>query len=91
MLQALRSGWWLVAIAVLVGVAGAGLLTWSATPLYSSTTKLFVSTSGTTDSSQAYTGNLFSQERVTSYVELLDDVQLAGQVVRDLHLDMTPE
>jgi receptor protein-tyrosine kinase len=89
--QALRSGWWLVAVAVLACVGGAGVLTWSATPLYSSTTKLFVSTSTSNDTSSAYTGNLFSQQRVTSYAELLTGVQLAAQVVRELALDMTPE
>jgi succinoglycan biosynthesis transport protein ExoP len=89
-LQALRSGWWLVALTVLAGVAGAGALTWKATPLYSSSTKLFVSTSATTDTSSAYQGNLFSQQRVTSYAELLTGVQLAAAVVEDLDLDMTP-
>ena len=91
MLQALRSGWWLIVLAALVGVAGAGALTFLATPLYSSTTKLFVSTSSSTDTSSAYQGNLFSQQRVSSYAELLSGVDLAGQVVQDLHLEMTPE
>lgn len=89
-LQALRSGWWLLLLATLVGVAGAGAMTWTATPLYSSTTKLFVSTAATTDTSSAYTGNLFSQQRVTSYAELLAGVQLAGLVVEDLGLPLTP-
>ncbi|WP_456597007.1 polysaccharide biosynthesis tyrosine autokinase [Blastococcus sp. SYSU DS0552] len=89
--QALRAGWWLVAATVLLGIAGGGALTWSATPLYGSTTKLFVSTSTTTDTSSAYQGNLFSQQRVASYAELLSGVQLAAQVVEELRLDMTPE
>jgi succinoglycan biosynthesis transport protein ExoP len=90
-LEALRSGWWLVAAAVLMGVGAGGVMTWSATPLYSSTTKLFVSTSASTDTSSAYQGNLFSQQRVTSYAELLTGVQLAAQVVDELRLDMTPK
>ncbi|SFF61606.1 polysaccharide biosynthesis tyrosine autokinase [Blastococcus tunisiensis] len=90
-LQALRSGWWLVFAVVLVGTATAGALTLTATPLYSSTTKLFVSTSSTPDSSAAYTGNLFSQQRVTSYAELLSGVQLAAAVVEELDLPLTPE
>lgn len=90
MLQALRSGWWLLLLAALIGVAGGGAMTWTATPLYSSTTKLFVSTSATTDTSSAYTGNLFSQQRVTSYAELLAGVQLAELVVEDLDLPLSP-
>ncbi|MDK3257140.1 polysaccharide biosynthesis tyrosine autokinase [Blastococcus capsensis] len=89
--QALRAGWWLVVAAVLVGVATGGALTWSATPMYASTTKLFVSTSTTTDTSSAYQGNLFSQQRVASYAELLSGVQLAARVIEELQLDMTPD
>ncbi|RZU34121.1 polysaccharide biosynthesis tyrosine autokinase [Blastococcus saxobsidens] len=89
--QALRAGWWLVVTAVLLGVAAGGAATWSATPLYESTTKLFVSTSTTTDTSSAYTGNLFSQQRVASYAELLTGVQLAAEVVEELRLDMAPD
>jgi succinoglycan biosynthesis transport protein ExoP len=88
--QALRAGWWLIALAVLLAVGGAGTLTWAATPLYASSTKLFVSTSAITDSSSAYQGNLFSQQRVTSYAELLTGVQLAGRVVDELGLEMSP-
>ncbi|MFD2092764.1 tyrosine-protein kinase domain-containing protein [Blastococcus deserti] len=91
LLQSLRSGWWLVLLAVLFGTAGAGALTWTSTPQYSSTTKLFVSTSSTTDTSSAYQGNLFSQQRVTSYAELLSGVQIAAEVVEELGLPLTPE
>lgn len=90
-LQALRAGWWLIAIVVLLGIGAGGALTFTATPLYASTTQLFVSTATTTDTSSAYQGNLFSQQRVASYAELLTGVQLAAEVVEDLGLDLTPE
>ncbi|MGY1681914.1 polysaccharide biosynthesis tyrosine autokinase [Geodermatophilus sp. SYSU D01176] len=89
-LQAVRSGWWLLVGAVLLAVAAAGVLTWTATPLYSSSTQLFVSTSSSTDTSTAYQGNLFSQQRVTSYAQLLTGEQLAARVVDELSLDLTP-
>jgi hypothetical protein len=66
-LNAVRSGWWLIVGGLLAGLAVAGVLTWLATPLYSSSTRLFVSAAGSTDTSAAYQGNLFSQQRVTSY------------------------
>ncbi len=89
-LQAVRSGWWLLVAAVLLALAAAGALTWMATPLYASSTQLFVSTSSSTDTSTAYQGNLFSQQRVTSYAQLLTGEQLAARVVEELGLDLTP-
>src|SRR3954453_134246 len=90
-LNAVRSGWWLLAGGLLLGLAVAGLLSWLATPLYSSSTQLFVSVAGSTDTSAAYQGNLFSQQRVTSYAQLLTGEKLAAQVVDDLGLPLTPE
>ncbi len=89
-LVAVRSGWWLLVAAVLLAVAAAGALTWTATPLYASSTQLFVSTSSSTDTSTAYQGNLFSQQRVTSYAQLLTGEQLSARVVEELGLDLTP-
>lgn len=89
-LQALRAGWWLLLAGLLVGVAAAGVVTWQTTPLYASSTQLFVSTTGTDDTSTAYQGNLFSQQRVTSYVQLLTGDQLAGRVIEQLGLEESP-
>jgi succinoglycan biosynthesis transport protein ExoP len=89
-LNAVRSGWWLLVGGLLAGLTVAGVLTWIATPLYSSSTQLFVSVAGSTDTSAAYQGNLFSQQRVTSYAQLLTGEKLAGQVVDDLDLSLTP-
>ncbi|MGY2078745.1 polysaccharide biosynthesis tyrosine autokinase [Modestobacter sp. SYSU DS0657] len=90
-LQALRAGWWLLVAGLLAGLCAAGLVTWQATPLYPSSTQLFVSTTGTDSTSTAYQGNLFSQQRVTSYVQLLTGTQLAARVVDQLGLDETPD
>ncbi|MDP5183846.1 polysaccharide biosynthesis tyrosine autokinase [Blastococcus sp. BMG 814] len=89
-LHAVRSGWWLLLGGLLVGLAAAGLLSWLATPLYSSSTQLFVSVAGSTDTSAAYQGNLFTQQRVTSYAQLLTGEALAAEVVDDLNLELTP-
>jgi receptor protein-tyrosine kinase len=87
--NAVRHSWWLLVSGLLIGLALAGVLIGTATPLYSSSTRLFVSVAGA-DSSAAYQNNLFSQERVTSYAELLSGTQLAGEVVDELDLDLTP-
>jgi succinoglycan biosynthesis transport protein ExoP len=88
--RALRAGWWLLAVGLLVGVAAAGAVTWQTTPQYTSTTQLFVSTTGSDDTNTAYQGNLFSQQRVTSYVQLLTGQRLAGRVVEQLALEESP-
>ncbi|WP_347059008.1 polysaccharide biosynthesis tyrosine autokinase [Blastococcus sp. HT6-30] len=88
--QALRSGWWLLVVGLLIGLAAASAVTLQTTPLYASSTQLFVSTTGTDDTSTAYQGNLFSQQRVTSYVQLLTGEQVAGRVVEELQLAESP-
>jgi receptor protein-tyrosine kinase len=86
-LQALRNGWWMIVVAVLVTSAFSGLITLTTTPTYASTTRLFVSATGTDDTTTAYQGNLFSQQRVTSYVQLLTGHELAGRVIDQLGLE----
>lgn len=89
-LQAVRSGWWLLVTGVLVGLALAGTLSWLATPLYSSSTRLVVAVAGAPDTSAAYQGNLFSQQRINTYTPLLTGKSLAGEVVDELDLDLSP-
>ena len=88
--RAVRAGWWLLVVGLLCGTALGGLATLRATPMYASSTQLFVSTTGTDDTSTAYQGNLFSQQRVTSYVQLLTGQRVAARVIERLDLDETP-
>lgn len=89
--RALRGHWLLALSALVLSLSAAGLVTWQTTPLYSASTRLFVSTPGTSDAAAAYQGDLFSQQRVTSYAELLDGDELAARVVNSLDLGTTPE
>lgn len=71
---------WRVVVATLVAtLALAAAITLQATPQYDSSTRLFISTSES-DSSSAYTGNLFATQRVASYADLVGSRQLADQV-----------
>ncbi|MGK5110413.1 polysaccharide biosynthesis tyrosine autokinase [Geodermatophilus sp. CPCC 205506] len=90
LLRAARSQWWLLLIAVAAGLGLAGALSWLATPLYTSSTQLFVSAASPLNISDAYSGNLFSEKRVNSYARLLTSEQMAGLVIEDLGLDTTP-
>ncbi len=81
--RTIRRRWMLVLGSVVVLVALAAAYTWSVTPLYSSSTRLFVSTSQA-DESSAYTGNLFATQRVASYADLVTSNQLAERVSEDV-------
>lgn len=69
----------------------AGIFTLAATPQYESSTRLFVSTTSESDSSSAYTGNLFATQRVTSYADLVTSRALASQVADRLGDDSDPD
>ena len=78
---------WLLVLACLGAVlAVAAVLTWTATPQFSSTSRLFISTSQS-DENSAYTGNLFATQRVASYADLAGSNQLADRVADRLGTD----
>jgi capsular exopolysaccharide synthesis family protein len=89
-LAALRAAWWLPAAGLLVGLATALLLSLVQTPLYTSYIQFFVSTRGGSTTSDAFQGSQFSQERVTSYAQLVAGDELADRVVERLDLDRAP-
>lgn len=89
-LAALRAAWWLPLIGLIVGALGALGMSLLQTPLYTSSTQLFVSTTDSTSTSAAFQGSQFSQQRVTSYAQLITGKELAGRVIGRLGLAMTP-
>lgn len=90
----LRRRWRLVALSVLLGLAAATAVTLSAPKEYTATAQLFVSAadSGSNGSSisSAYTGGLFTQQRVKSYVSVITSIRTAGLVKADLGLADSP-
>jgi capsular exopolysaccharide synthesis family protein len=89
-LQVIRRRWLIIAVCVLVGTAGAALMILRATPQYSSTVRLFVSTPSTDANAQAYQGGLFSQQRVTAYADLIKGSTIAERVIERLDIDQSP-
>jgi capsular exopolysaccharide synthesis family protein len=86
----IRQRWRLVVAVLAVSVGFAALLTWQATPQYSSSARLFVATSDA-DPSQAYQGGLFATQRVASYADIVTKSRkLADQVVEDLGGNVDP-
>ncbi|OZE90946.1 protein tyrosine kinase [Rhodococcoides fascians] len=89
-LKILKARWIIIAVTVVVailGALGASLLT---TPQYESDARMFVFTSGGGSVSDNYQGNLFSQQRVASYSEIVTSQSLAARVLGVLPLDLTP-
>jgi tyrosine-protein kinase len=87
----LRSRWVTVCVTIAVAVLAAVTVTLLTTPLYQASTRLFVSTTSSASVTEIYQGNLFSQQRVLSYTQLLMGETLAQRTIDKLGVDMRPE
>lgn len=90
-MAALRAAWWLPLAGLVVGGIAALAFSLAQTPRYTSSTQLFVSTAGASTTSDLSQGSQFSQQRVTSYVELISGRTIAARVVDRLNLQMSPD
>lgn len=87
--QAFRKNRLLIALLTLAGL-GAGIGLYLLTPaVFSSSVTFYVSTP-LNDGSNPLSAGEFAQARVNSYVSLLDSEQLAGRVIADQKLTLTP-
>ena len=87
----LRARWVTVCVATIVGVLAAVVITLLTTPLYRASTGLFVSTTSSGSVAEIYQGNLFSQQRVLSYTQLIMGETLAQRTIEKLSLDMSTD
>ncbi|WP_078113489.1 polysaccharide biosynthesis tyrosine autokinase [Gordonia sp. IITR100] len=91
LLRVIRDGWWIIGLCVLIGGASAVGLSLTQTPMYRSSAVLYV-TSGTEATVQnAYQGSLASQQRVASYVRLVDSEAVLSSALTDSGLQMSVE
>ncbi|MGY1812844.1 polysaccharide biosynthesis tyrosine autokinase [Blastococcus sp. SYSU D00820] len=88
-LAALRATWWLPVIGLIAGSVAALLFSLTRTPLYTSSTQLFVSARDSFSSADAFEGSLLAQARVTSYADLIVGDELASRVEDRLGLEET--
>lgn len=87
-LEVLRRRWALVASMVLLGLGAAAAATFTQEPQYGATTRLFVSAGGADEGvTQAYQGTLFVQQRVKSYLGVVDSPSVLQPVREELDLD----
>lgn len=87
----LKSAWWFVPIGALVGVVVAFLVTMMMPKTYTATTIIFIGSPAAGDSAGAYQGDLFSQQRATTYAQLFGSDDLAVKVNDDLGLGLPPD
>ncbi len=90
-LSALRRQWWLPVAGAVLGLCASLTYALLVTPVYSAQTQLFVSTTDSSTSSEAFQGGQFSQQRVASYAQLLSGKELAARVIDRLGLEEDPE
>ncbi|MCV7177496.1 tyrosine-protein kinase domain-containing protein [Mycolicibacterium sphagni] len=88
-LKLVRTRWVTVFVTTLIGLAAASVISLLTTPLYQASTRLFVSTPAGESLFDVYQGNLFSQQRVVSYTQLLMGQTLAQRTIDKLGLDMS--
>ena len=91
--RVLRRRWRIVTALVVLATGTAVAVTALSTRIYQADTQLFVSLQdgGNSTSTNAYQGNLFSQERVKSYAKIANSPAVTGPVVKQLSLDLTPD
>ena len=85
----LRNRWVTIAVTALITILAAVAYTLLTTPLYQATTRLFVSTTSGSSTSDLYNGNRLSQERVLSYTQLVMGETLAQRTIDRLQLDVS--
>lgn len=92
--RVLRRRWRIVTALVLLSTAAAVTVTALSTRIYQADAEVFVSLQdpgSTAAATNAYQGNLFSQQRVKSYAKIANSPKVTGPVIRRLGLDLTPE
>lgn len=86
-LRVFRKSW--ILIVVLTALGGALGLTYAllATPTYTASARVFVSTSGATTASDLQQGNSFTQQRVKTYAELVTTASVLQPTIDALNID----
>jgi succinoglycan biosynthesis transport protein ExoP len=90
-LRVLREQWIVIGFVVLLAAAGAGATWWLRPPEYTAQLTFYVSAQAVDTTNAAYQGSLLSQQRVSSYVELVTNPRVSQEVVRRLGLAASPE
>lgn len=91
-LRILHKNWALILILTILGGSAGALMSFLTTPLYQSTTQLYVSVrnEGAGGSGELVQGTSFARQVVASYVDIVNTDLVLGPVIDELGLDRTP-
>lgn len=85
-----RHNVWIIAVLLVLGIAGGWGVSMLMPTKYTSTASVFVSVDTDGSIAGAVQSTQFAEQRMQSYAQLVSGDVLAKQVVDDLHLDMAP-
>ncbi|MER7796450.1 polysaccharide biosynthesis tyrosine autokinase [Microbacterium sp. NPDC096154] len=88
-IRILRKNWIVIAVIALVGIGAAAVYSLTRTPLYEATSEIFVSSQAGSTIGEQQQGNMYTQQRVTSYVQLATTPKVLDPVIADLGLTAT--
>lgn len=88
---AFRKWWWLILVAVAVGVAGAYGSLQIVKPTYQASCRLFVAGRPDSGTGEGYQAAQFAQARVAAYLDLIKGARVAEGAINALGLDMPTE
>lgn len=86
LLRILRRRWRGIVAMFALAVIASAVMSLTATKIYQSSARLFISTDVTT-TTDAYAASVFASSRVSSYAELATSTQVLQRVIDTLHLD----
>src|SRR5687768_8957060 len=89
--RSMSDNWWLPVLGLALGGLLAAVTVLASTPMYTSETRMFVSTNGDVTLTDAVQGSQFSQQRIASYASFLTDPAVMDAVIEDLDLRATPD
>ncbi|MGY1987077.1 polysaccharide biosynthesis tyrosine autokinase [Blastococcus sp. SYSU DS0669] len=87
-IAALKAGWFLPVIGILLGGGVGAATALTMTPTYTSGAQLWVTSTDATSTTAAFQGSQFAQNRVASYVQILGSERLVDGVIERLDLDL---
>lgn len=90
LLRTARRRWLTIALLFILGLLGAGAYTYSQTPQYQSTARVFISTNTSGTSQDSVSAGTFALLRVQSYANLANSREVTQRVISRLNLNLTP-
>lgn len=88
-LRVLRKNWIVIVVIALAGIGAAAVYSLVRTPLYETSSEIFVSSQGGSSIGELQQGNTYTQARMSSYVELATSPSVLDPVISELRLDTT--